>query len=199
MPPPGEWLHFPRPVASDEGKLWGMEPLPVRWLKRAAMSLRVSRPLLDPRTIPTLSPETTVKRIWSPLAIVLACELLAASGCASVHIVPPSKLHEQQLAPGAKPIAHVYVDCWGIYLFQMVPLITGNIDGSGLGLPFHLFTDSVRVDAVVERASGEAQRRGGTLLTDLQTRDRSYWIAWTLLFWLKEFEASANVSVQTPP
>lgn len=169
----------------------------MRWLKRAAKSLRVSRPLLDPRTIP--SPETTVKRIWSPLAMVLACGLLAAPGCASVHSVPSSQLHEQQLAPGAKPIAHVYVDCWGIYLFQVLPLITGNIDGSGLGLPFHLFTDSVRVDAVVERASGEAQRRGGTLLTDLQTRDRSYWIAWTLLFWLKEFEVSANVSVQTPP
>ncbi|MCI1278993.1 MAG: hypothetical protein LKG23_08425 [Nitrospira sp.] len=161
------------------------------------MSLRVSRPLLNLRTIP--SPETTVKRIWSPLVMVLACGFLAGPGCASVHIVPPSKLHEQQLAPGAKPIAHVYVDCWGIYLFQMVPLITGNIDGSGLGLPFHLFTDSVRVDAVVERASGEAQRQGGTLLTDLQTRDRSYWIAWTLLFWLKEFEVSANVSVETPP
>lgn len=176
-----------------------MEFLLVRRLKQVAMSLLVSRPLLDPRTIPSPSPEATVKRIWSPLAMVLACGLLAAPGCASVHSVPSSQLHEQQLAPGAKPIAHVYVDCWGIYLFQVVPLITGNIDGSGLGLPFHLFTDSVRVDAVVERASGEAQRRGGTLLTDLQTRDRSYWIAWTLLFWLKEFEVSANVSVQTPP
>jgi len=32
------------------------------------------------------------------------------------------------------------------------------------------------------------------VLTDLRTRDRSYWLDWTLIFWLNEFEVSANSS-----
>ncbi len=121
--------------------------------------------------------------------------LMFAAGCATVEVVPPTELHEQRLGTGLKPVAHLYADVWGIYLFRRVPLITGNIDGSGMGLPFHLFTDSVRVESLVERVSRESQQRGGTTLTDLQSRDRSYWLPWTLLFWLKEYEVSANASV----
>jgi hypothetical protein len=52
----------------------------------------------------------------------------------------------------------------------------------------------VRVDRLVQEVSEEGKRRGGTVLTDLQTRDRSYWIGWTLIFWLNEFEVSGNAS-----
>ncbi len=128
------------------------------------------------------------------IAVLLTCSLVLASGCATVQTVSPSNLHGQQLSPGVGPVAHVYADCWGIYLFKVIPLVTGNIQETGLGLPFLLFSNSVRVDALVERVSREAQQRGGTLLTDLQTRDRSYWMPWTLFFWLNEFEVSANAS-----
>lgn len=35
---------------------------------------------------------------------------------------------------------------------------------------------------------------GGTVLTDLQTRDRSSYKPWSLFFWLNELEVSANAS-----
>ena len=44
--------------------------------------------------------------------------------------------------------------------------------------------------------SEESKKRGGTVLTDLRTRDRSYWMSSSLIFWLNEFEVSANSSRQ---
>jgi len=52
----------------------------------------------------------------------------------------------------------------------------------------------VRVDLLVEKVSAQSKQRGGAVLTDLRTRDRSYWLEWTLIFWLNEFEVSANSS-----
>ncbi|MBX3235845.1 MAG: hypothetical protein KF814_06815 [Nitrospiraceae bacterium] len=127
--------------------------------------------------------------------VLLLLALIFAAGCATVEVVPPVSMHEHQLSPGVKPVGHVHANVWGIYLFRRVPLITGNIDDGGMGLPFHIFTDSVRIESLVERVSRESQRRGGVLLTDLQSTDRSYWLGWTLLFWLKEYDVSANASL----
>jgi hypothetical protein len=44
--------------------------------------------------------------------------------------------------------------------------------------------------------SEESQKRGGTVLSDLRTRDRSSWVPQSLIFWLNEFEVSANSSRQ---
>jgi hypothetical protein len=130
-------------------------------------------------------------------AMIIMYSLINTTGCATVRIVPASQLHEQQLAAGSAPVAHIYADNWGIYLFKYIPLITGNLNSTSGILPIVLFTNNVRVDLLVERVTREAQQRGGTLLTDLRTRNRSYWLSWTLIFWLNEFEVSANASA--PP
>ena len=59
-----------------------------------------------------------------------------------------------------------------------------------------LFSDQVRIDALVQKVSEESQKRGGNVVTDLRTRDLSAWVPQTLIFWLNEFEVSANASRQ---
>jgi len=129
--------------------------------------------------------------IFTSIALLLLC------GCAVVEVVPKEDLNGQRLTLGASPIAHIYVDNWGWYLFKYIPVLTGNLNKPGVPRLPLLFTDNVRVDRLVEKVSQESQRRGATIISDLRTRDRSYYMVWTLFFWLQEFEVSTNASVLT--
>lgn len=133
---------------------------------------------------------------WSAFSIALG--LLPPVGCATMKAVTPDQLNEQRFVETATPVAHIYVDNWGIYLFKYIPLVTGNVDKAGQTQVSRLFTNNVRVDLLVDKLTKESQRLGGTVITDLRTRDRSYWIPWTLFFWLNEFEVSGNASRHLP-
>jgi hypothetical protein len=115
-------------------------------------------------------------------------------GCATLTVVPAERLAGQQLTPAAAPVAHIYADNWGIYLFKYLPLVTGSLSRPGAPRFPALFSDQVQIDLLVEKVSEESKKQGGTVLTDLRTRDRSYWLSYTLIFWLNEFEVSANAS-----
>ncbi len=128
------------------------------------------------------------------LALCSLFSLAALPGCATVEVATDLQLHGQRFAPEAEPVAHIYADNWGIYLMRLIPIITGNLGDPGTSHFPALFTDNVRVDLLVETVTAESLRRGGTILTDITTRDRSYWMWWTLVFWLREFEVSANAS-----
>ena len=121
--------------------------------------------------------------------------------CATLQAVPAESLHDQRLAQEAMPVAHIYAANWGIYLLKFIPLLTGNLDEPGIPRWPRLFTDNVRVDLLVSKVTAESQRRGATTVTDLRTRDLSYWMSFTLVLWLNEFEVSGNASrpvVETP-
>jgi hypothetical protein len=119
---------------------------------------------------------------------------LLFAGCAAMKVVSTDQLNEQRFLEAATPVAHLYLDNWGIYLFKYIPIVTGNVDKAGQAQISRFFTNNVRVDLLVEKLTQESRRRGGTVITDLRTRDRSYWIPWTLFFWLNEFEVSGNAS-----
>lgn len=116
------------------------------------------------------------------------------SGCATLTVVPAQRLEQQRLTPAAVPVAHIYAANWGLYLFKYLPIVTGSLSRPGAPRWPAFFSDEVRADRLVQKVSEQSKQQGGTVLTDLQTRDRSYWIGWTLIFWLNEFEVSANAS-----
>jgi hypothetical protein len=128
--------------------------------------------------------------------LIASIALLTLGGCATLTVVPKEQLAEQRLTPGAEPIAHIYADNWGWYLFKYIPIITGSLARPGAVAWPALFSDQVRIDALVQKVSEESQKHGGNVLTDLRTRDRSYWAPQSLIFWLNEFEVSANASRQ---
>ena len=124
----------------------------------------------------------------------VSAALLMLGGCATLTVVPSERLAEQRLTPAAEPVAHIYAANWGLYLFKYLPIITGSLARPGVPQWPSLFSDEVQIDRLVEKVSAESKQRGGNVLTDLRTRDRSYWLDWTLIFWLNEFEVSANSS-----
>jgi hypothetical protein len=128
--------------------------------------------------------------------VATSIALLTLGGCATLTVVPKEQLAEQRLTPAAEPVAHIYAANWGWYLFKYVPIVTGSLARPGVPSWPALFSDQVRIDALVQKVSEESQKRGGTVLTDLRTRDRSYWMSSSLIFWLNEFEVSANSSRQ---
>jgi len=129
-----------------------------------------------------------------PALRLAAAALLVLGGCATLTVVPAERLAEQQLTPGAEPVAHIYAANWGLYLFKYLPLITGSLARPGAVQWPSLFSDEVQIDRLVEKVSAESKQRGGNVLTDLRTRDRSYWLNWTLILWLNEYEVSASSS-----
>jgi hypothetical protein len=120
--------------------------------------------------------------------------LTVVSGCATVELVEPEHLHDQQFVAGKQAVGHIYAANWGWYLFKYIPVVTGNLDRPGIPRLPKLFTDNVRIDLLVDKVTEEGKKHGGTIISDLRTRDRSYWIPWTLFFWLNEFEVSAGAS-----
>ena len=128
--------------------------------------------------------------------LIVSIALLFVGGCATLTVVPKEQLAEQRLTPDAEPVAHIYAANWGWYLFKYIPLITGSLARPGIPAWPALFSDQVRIDALVQKVSEESQKRGGTVLTDLRTRDRSAWVPQTFILWLNEFEVSANSSRQ---
>lgn len=125
---------------------------------------------------------------WSVLALGMTF------GCAMVEVVGPEHLHTQQFVVETKPVAHIYADNWGWYLFKHIPIVTGNLDKPGIPRWPVFFTDNVRVDLLVDKVTKESAQLGASIISDLRTRDRSYYAPWTLFFWLQEFEVSANAS-----
>jgi hypothetical protein len=135
---------------------------------------------------------TRVPANGARLLLVASAVTFMLGGCATLTVVPAERLSEQRLTPAAEPVAHIYAANWGWYLFKYVPIITGSLSRPGVPNWPALFSDEVRIDALVQKVSAESKRHGGTVLTDLRTRDRSYWAPQTLIFWLNEFEVSAN-------
>jgi hypothetical protein len=70
--------------------------------------------------------------------------------------------------------------------------VTGSLSRPGSVLPA-FFSNQVQVDLLVHKVSEESKQRG-TVITDLRTRDQSYWMPYSFIFWLNEYEVSANSS-----
>lgn len=123
---------------------------------------------------------------------ILLVLVAGLAGCASVQVAGPETLHGQRFADNVVPVAHIYADNWGYYLFKYIPLITGDPKRPGYGKK--LFTNNVTVPVLADTVARKGRELGGTIITDIRSRDRSYWIAYLPIFWLNEFEVSANVS-----
>lgn len=122
--------------------------------------------------------------------------LAVVSGCATVEVVKSEHLNGQQFVAGEESVAHIYAANWGWYLFKYIPIATGNLDKPGVPRLPRVFTDNVRIDLLVGKVAEESNKLEASVISDLRTRDRSFYMPWTLFFWLNEFEVSANASRQ---
>ncbi|MDP8237342.1 MAG: hypothetical protein P9M08_13250 [Candidatus Erginobacter occultus] len=122
--------------------------------------------------------------------ISAAAALAVAAGCSSV--ISTSDFSGTALSScGARPVAHVHSDIWGIYFlgFESCPVITGSASHPG---SFHLFRNYATTNAAAEMVLEESRDLGADAVLDLKTDWDSSWQTYTLIFWLKEAQASGN-------
>jgi hypothetical protein len=114
-------------------------------------------------------------------------------GCSS--IVTTSEFSGQMLTEtGDEPVAHIHSDIWGIYFlgFQSCPVITGSYKEPG---SYHFFRDTVDTNTAAGMVTEKSKEMGATAVIDLETDWDSSWQTFTLIFWLKEAQASGNAVI----
>jgi len=119
-----------------------------------------------------------------------------AGGCSSV--VTHTEFHGQKLTEtGAEQVAHIHSDIWGIYFlgFQSCPVITGSYKNPG---GFRLFRDTVTPGTAADMVAVKSRDLGADTVINLKTDWESGWQAYTLIFWLKEAQASGTALVGLP-
>ncbi len=116
--------------------------------------------------------------------------LLFSVGCSSV--TSTSDFSGVALSScGARPVAHVHSDIWGIYFlgFESCPIITGSVSHPG---SFHFFRNFATTNSAAEMVLEESRNLGANAVLNLKTDWDSSWQPYTLIFWLKEAQASGN-------
>ncbi len=126
--------------------------------------------------------------------LLFALAVSALSGCVTIEIVTPERLHGQEFTGGAAPVAHIRAENWGWYLFKYIPLVAGNVDHPSVP---SFFSHTVRLDTLVEEVMRRSRALGANV-TDLQSTDKSRWYALTLVLWIREVEVTANASKRAP-
>jgi hypothetical protein len=129
------------------------------------------------------------------IAVMLIISLSGVSlfGCSTLKT--GKKLNGQMLtATNDKPVAHVYGNTWGIYLFPWIPIMTGNTDNPG---NMALFNDTVTIEDTVDMVTKKSSQMGANKTTDLQSSYTSFWIPFVpippfFLFWYKNVDVSGN-------
>ncbi len=129
-----------------------------------------------------------------PLKVVVAVALVGAAGCSSV--ISTTDLGGSGLGEtGLRPVAHIHSDIWGIYFlgFESCPVITGSTRRPG---SYHFFRNIATTNAAAEMVLEESRKLGADTVIDLKTDWESNWQPYTLIFWLKEAQASGNAVIR---
>ncbi len=125
--------------------------------------------------------------------IPVIATLVFGVGCSSV--ISTSDLSGVALSScGARPVAHIHSDIWGIYFLglESCPIVTGSAGQPG---SYHLFRDYATTNAAAEMVLEESRQLGADAVLNLKTDWDSSWQFHTLIFWLKEAQASGSAVI----
>ncbi|MBM4049556.1 MAG: hypothetical protein FJ279_31055 [Planctomycetes bacterium] len=124
------------------------------------------------------------RMIMLGLNVALAAALV---GCASVDTA--TKFNDLNLiTPGPKPVAHVNGSCWGFYVLNFIPIVSGSTDSPGWPT---IFSDTAAVEPVVDMTTRKARQMGASSFRDLHSHKVSIPIV-PLFIWIKSCEVSAT-------
>ncbi len=90
------------------------------------------------------------------------------------------------ISTGTTVPVHVNGEIWGVYLFGILPLMTGSSAAPGSTT---LFKDTVRIDNAVSMLTKRAKDMEANRVNDLTSFKTSSWL---LLFSVKEVQVSGN-------
>lgn len=109
--------------------------------------------------------------------VILTICLLA--GCAAVDTAGPSKMNGMTLDEHSN-FAHVNARTWGLNLFPHIPVLYPS-------------EGKVNIQTTTEMVTKKARDIGADTITDIESDDRTRWLPYLGVFWLRTCEVSANV------
>ena len=123
------------------------------------------------------------KFFMAAMAAVLAVTFTACSSISTGTTVHGMKLSDSDVT--TVPV-HVNGEIWGVYLFGILPLMTGSSAAPG---SMTLFKDTVRVDNAVSMLTKRAKDMEANRVNDVTSFKTSTWL---LLFAVKEVQVSGK-------
>lgn len=121
------------------------------------------------------------------IALILGFAALLSS-CSTIE--KGKNLNGQSLenAP-SQSIAHINADIFGYYLFNTIPLITGDPKD-----PFStkIFVNTVKPETVVSMLTNESKKLGASKTTDIKIEMEETGTMTLWIFWYKDAQASGN-------
>ncbi|MCP3967022.1 MAG: hypothetical protein GY750_13935 [Lentisphaerae bacterium] len=127
-----------------------------------------------------------MKKMLSLVAVAVAAVVL--TGCSSLETTD----HFNSLGVATsrtKPIAHINVNIWGVFLFNSIPIMSGSVNSAG---KLSAFMDTATLDNAMLMMTRRARGIGASKVLDVSSDVRSYWLWYTLLFWCREAQVSGT-------
>jgi hypothetical protein len=122
------------------------------------------------------------------LAILLAILSVLTAGCATYEIA--KDFNKQKIeTTDATPIASIHADNFGYYLFNSIPLITGDTKNVN---SFCVFKNTVTVKPVIAMLTEKAKELGATRTTNIKTNVEQTGVIGLWIFWYRGVQASGN-------
>lgn len=105
---------------------------------------------------------------------------LLISACSSIEVGKEFSGREVTVTHD-KSIAHINANNYGYYLFSIIPVWTGNVEGERKGSKF--FKNNVTIDEVVNMVTKKSSELGANRIISLEstktlTGGFSFWIIW---------------------
>ncbi|MFA7231615.1 MAG: hypothetical protein WC071_10130 [Victivallaceae bacterium] len=118
-----------------------------------------------------------------------AAAALAITGCSSVQTT--NKLNGLSIAsqPKTQTVAHVNANISGLYLFSVIPLISGSANSPGKAA---LFSDTVTLENCMLMMTKQIRMMPATRISDVQSKIENTWNWYSFFFWTRNVQISAN-------
>ena len=111
--------------------------------------------------------------------IILVC-VIFLTGCVTTEV--STQFNDNITAEGNTPVATIFAENYGYYLFGYLPICAGNPDKPNVNT-MSLFEDTVTIENNSKMINLEAQKLGATSLAEIRhstnwTGGFSLWIIW---------------------
>lgn len=134
-------------------------------------------------------------------AIVFLCAAALLAGCTSVSTTPKTSAPQVSGLENS-PYRQIMLTNYGYYLFNWIPLFSG---GKGED-SFALFSDTVNLETAMKTLDEKCRALDADEVADLQTSEKATcFLSWVPyigtslgLYWYKEIQVSAVVSLKNP-
>lgn len=129
-----------------------------------------------------------VKRIFV-MGVALSAIMLISS-CATYQVSKDFNGQKVEAdSAGAVPVAYIHAKNYGYYLFNAVPLISGDCEKTG---NTSWFTDNVNPENSVDLLTKKSKELGATNVTDISSTYRTSGMYTLWIFWYRGAQSSGT-------